>query len=82
MNTLDYLSRNSLYQATITSKSSVVALALIHANIITIEEAVRHSRLDEDYQIKHFGMVEGAHDLDEAYMYSVFSVAKTIISLS
>lgn len=65
----------------ICSKSSSIALSLIHGHI-SIEEAVRSARIDEDFQTERFGMVQGAHDLDEAYLYSVFSTAKNIVNLA
>ena len=77
---LDPLSLNSVFQSAVCSKSAAISLAVIHGHI-SIEEAVRASRIDEDYQTQHFGVVEGAHDLDEAYLYSVFSTAKTITNL-
>ena len=77
---LDPLSLNSVFQSAVCSKSAAISLAVIHDHI-SIEEAVRASRIDEDYQTQHFGVVEGAHDLDEAYLYSVFSTAKTITNL-
>ena len=78
---LDYIALNAIFQVTICSKSSAVALALIHGSLISVEEAVRLARTDEDFQTKYFGVVEGAHDLDEAYLYSVFSTAKTMVGL-
>lgn len=44
-------------------KSIVLTLALINKKI-TVEEAVKLSRLEQEYQIKHWGNVEWAHDLD------------------
>ena len=66
----------------ICSKSSAVALALIYGGHISVEEAVRLARIDEDFQTKYFGVVQGAHDLDEAYLYSVFSTAQAVVNLS
>lgn len=59
-----------------------MALSLIHGGHVSVEEAVRYSRIDEDFQTKYFGIVEGAHDLDEAYAYSVFSTAQSLVQLS
>ena len=50
--------------------------------LISIEEAVRAARIDEDFQSSVFGVVEGAHDLDEAYLYAVFATAKSVVNLS
>ena len=79
---LDFFALNALFQVTICSKSSAIALALIHGGHISVEQAVRLARIDEDFQTKYFGVVQGAHDLDEAYLYSVFSTAKSIVNLS
>ena len=49
INKLDPLSLNSVFQSAVCSKSAAISLALIH-DLITIEEAVRASRIDEDYQ--------------------------------
>ena len=76
----DPLTLNSFFQIATAAKSSTIPTLLLH-NKISIEEAVRAARMDEDFQTESFGVVEGAHDLDEAYLYSVFSTAKSIINL-
>jgi chaperone required for assembly of F1-ATPase len=50
-------------------------------NDISIREAVDIARVDENYQSKHFGRVEGAHDYDEAATLAIFATAKNIINL-
>ena len=79
---IDYMTLNALFQSTICCKSSAIAMSLILGSNTTVEQAVRYSRIDEDFQTKHFGIVEGAHDLDEAYLYTVFSTAKAFVSLA
>ncbi|XP_046889109.1 ATP synthase mitochondrial F1 complex assembly factor 2 [Hypomesus transpacificus] len=44
-------------------KSVVLALGLIDRHL-TVEQAVLLSRLEEEYQIQHWGSVEWAHDYD------------------
>lgn len=78
---LDPVSLTCLYQMAISSKSCAIALCSLYGKL-TIEEAVRASRIDEDYQIQTFGLVEGAHDLDESFLYTTFGAAKSIINLS
>ena len=39
-------------------------------------------RVDEDFQTEHFGVVQGAHDLDEMFIFTQFATAKNIINLS
>lgn len=51
-------------------------------NELSIQEAVDIARVDENYQSKHFGRVEGAHDFDEAHALATFATAKNIINLS
>lgn len=41
-----------------------------------VEEAVRLSRLEEDFQIEKFGKVEGHHDYDENTVLMNTSAAK------
>ena len=47
---LDPISLTCLYQMAISSKSCAIALCTLHGKL-AIEEAVRASRIDEDYQI-------------------------------
>ena len=44
-------------------KSLVLSLALINKTI-TVDESVRLSRLEQEFQIQKWGQVEWAHDLD------------------
>lgn len=78
---LDPISLTCLFQMAISAKSTAIALCALHGKL-TIEEAVRASRIDEDYQIQTFGLVEGAHDLDESFLYTTFGAAKSIVNLS
>ena len=56
-------------------------MAFILRDEITINEAVNIARVDENYQSKHFGKVEGAHDFDEAHTLTTFGTAKNIVNL-
>lgn len=47
---LDPIALTCLYQMAISAKSTAIALCALHGKL-TIEEAVRASRIDEDYQI-------------------------------
>jgi chaperone required for assembly of F1-ATPase len=57
-------------------------MAFLLKNDLSIHEAVEIARVDENYQSKHFGRVEGAHDFDEAATLTTFATAKNIINLS
>ncbi len=52
-------------QLTASCKSVVLATALMRGRV-TAQEALDASRLEEDYQIEDWGMVEAGHDLDIA----------------
>jgi ATP synthase F1 complex assembly factor 2 len=71
----------SLYSVTQQAKSTAIAVAFLLRNEISIREAVDIARVDENYQSKHFGRVEGAHDYDEAATLAIFATAKNIINL-
>lgn len=47
------------------SKSLVIAVALLHGRL-SVAEAVKAARLEEDFQLEDWGMVEAGHDLDIA----------------
>lgn len=57
-------------------------MSLILRNDLSIQDAVNIARVDENYQTKHFGRVEGAHDYDEAVTLSTFATAKNLVNLS
>jgi chaperone required for assembly of F1-ATPase len=78
---MDFMTLNCVFQVVNSCKSAAVALLLIHGHI-SVEQGVRASRIDEDFQTSLFGVVQGAHDLDEAFLYTQFATAKNIINLS
>lgn len=47
------------------SKSLVIAAALLHGRL-SVAEGVSAARLEENYQLEDWGMVEAGHDLDIA----------------
>lgn len=71
----------SLYTIAQQAKSTAIALSFLLKEELSIEEAVNIARVDENYQTKHFGRVEGAHDYDEANTLVTFATAKNIINL-
>jgi chaperone required for assembly of F1-ATPase len=70
-----------LYSVAISAKSTAIALSFIMRDELSIQEAVDISGVDENYQSKHFGKVEGAHDFDEAHTLTTFGTAKNIVNL-
>jgi len=60
---MDAFSLTALQGATLESKSLVLSLAYI-ARIIDLEQMVAASRLEEEFQVEIWGVVEGGHDMD------------------
>lgn len=57
-------------------------MALIARGDLTLQEALNIARCDENYQTKNFGIVEGAHDYDEAHTMTTFATAKTLVNFA
>lgn len=64
-----------------TVKSVILTLAAA-ARIISIEEAVRQSRLEEDYQVSHWGSVEWFHDHNKYDLQSRLAAAILFVHLN
>eukprot|EP00879_Flechtneria_rotunda_P009007 GHRR01009430.1.p1 GENE.GHRR01009430.1~~GHRR01009430.1.p1 ORF type:complete len:397 (+),score=186.38 GHRR01009430.1:440-1630(+) len=62
------------------SKSVVIAAALLH-NRVTIGQAVAAARVEEDFQLEDWGMVEAGHDLDIADMQTRMGAPTVFIKL-
>lgn len=78
---LDPVALCCMFQIAAASQSSIIAWLLVNGHF-TPEEAVKAARIEEDYQTSKNGMVEGAHDLDEANLGATFSTAKTIVNFA
>ncbi|CDW74897.1 atp12-domain-containing protein [Stylonychia lemnae] len=78
---LDQFAVSSIYAISQSCKSTAIALSFILRDELDIQDAVNIARVDENYQSKHFGKVEGAHDFDEAHTITTFSTAKNIVNL-
>ncbi|CAD8155071.1 unnamed protein product [Paramecium pentaurelia] len=61
-------------------KSAILALQIWN-NQIDIQEAIKLSRIEEDYQISKYGQVEGHHDFDENTIYYQLKAAKLFAQL-
>jgi ATP synthase mitochondrial F1 complex assembly factor 2 len=62
------------------SKSTAIGIALIDG-FLSIEEAVRVSKFEQNYQTEESGEVEGVHDVSESYEIMIFSAAKNLVNL-
>lgn len=60
----DDISMHGFVYAVDTIKSVILAIACLDQRI-TVEDAVRLSRLEEEYQLKYWSRVEWAHDLSK-----------------
>lgn len=75
LNEFDHYTLLSIFTIAQSTKSTVVALALLN-EAISLEDAILVTRLEEIYQQKFFGVVKGAHDYDEARTISDVAAAK------
>ena len=70
----------ALETAVTVTKSVAIGLSLIDG-FVSIEEALKSSRTEEDYQEKLYGRVEGHHDLEEAQSLMLLSAARVLTQL-
>ena len=61
-------------------KSVVISLALLH-RFIDMDQAVAAARVDEEYNIDMWGLVEGGHDVDRANVSVQVATASTLLWL-
>lgn len=69
-----------MYTVATTTKSTMLSIALLN-DFISIEEAVESGYLEDIYQHKAFGEVQGNHDYDTNRSISDIAACKTIINL-
>ena len=67
MESLSDFQLQALFLFTNVCKSLTIGLALVHGRL-SIDDAVAAARLEEEYQIAQWGMVEGGHDVDRAHI--------------
>lgn len=80
LNSYDPFVITSLFSVAAAAKSTGIALALIVKGNLALQDALNIARCDENFQTKHFGVVEGAHDFDEAHTLTTFATAKTLVN--
>lgn len=71
----------ALEAVSVTTKSVAIALALFDG-IITLQQAVDCSRIEDNLQAAEFGKVEGIHDVNDCYELMVLAAAKNIVNLT
>lgn len=65
MNGLDSWDLACLESLSAAARSVLIGVAQMHG-IVTPESALKLARLEENYQMEEWGLVEGGHDIDEA----------------
>ena len=78
---LDPMALCCLFNAAAASQSTLIPLLFLNDHL-SLEEALRAARIEEDYQTSKNGVVQGAHDLDEANLAATFGTAKTIVNFA
>jgi len=79
-NSLDNYGIVALEAASTISRSVGIALALLDGHL-SIGDALKCARVEEDLQIEEFGMVEGSHDIDEVNSKMILAASKNLVSL-
>ncbi|PNH03195.1 T-complex protein 1 subunit zeta, partial [Tetrabaena socialis] len=77
---LDHWHLAAAEQLTVTSKSLVLAAALLRGHLGP-EAALAASRLEEDFQAEEWGRVEAGHDLDETDLRSRITAPSLFVRL-
>lgn len=77
----NYNAIHGFFYAVNALKSVILTLATIE-RLITVEEAVKLSRLEEEFQISHWGNIEWSHDLDKYDLQSRVAAAVLFVHLN
>lgn len=78
LNSYDLEALHGFTYAVDTLKSIILTFALIKQHI-SVEKAVLLSRLEEEYQMEHWGRVEWAHDLSQQELQARLAAATLFI---
>lgn len=70
----------ALETAVTSAKSTALGLCLIDG-FLPVKTVLKLSRLEEEYQIRLFGKVEGAHDLEETQTLMLLASARVLTQL-
>ncbi len=68
----------AMFMFTTVCKSLSIGFALLHGEI-SIEDGVSAARLEEEYQIEQWGMVEGGHDVDRVHIAVQVSSGRVLL---
>jgi ATP synthase F1 complex assembly factor 2 len=77
---MDAFELTATFNAAASAKSLLIGMSLIR-NVISIDEATRAARTEEDASIEEWGLVEGGHDVDQADIVVRLAAPRTMMSL-
>ncbi|CAN0442791.1 unnamed protein product [Pylaiella littoralis] len=80
LESLDEWGLAAVQSVTMECKSLVIALALLFRKT-TVEKAFDAARLEEEYNVERWGMIEGGHDMDRGNTSLALTAASTLIWL-
>jgi ATP synthase F1 complex assembly factor 2 len=80
LDAMDAFELTATFNACASAKSLLIGLALVRG-AITVEEATRAARAEEDFQTEEWGLVEGGHDVDAADVSVRLRAPRAMMSL-
>eukprot|EP00904_Undaria_pinnatifida_P006513 jgi/Undpi1/2992/HiC_scaffold_14.g06369.m1 len=80
LESLDEWALSAVQSVTMECKSLLIALALVLRKT-TAEKAFDAARLEEEYNVERWGMIEGGHDMDRANTTLTLTAASTLMWL-
>ena len=77
---MDPFELTATFNAAASAKSLLTGMALIRG-AIDVEQAEMSARVEEDFQIDEWGLVEGGHDIDKADIAVRLAAPRALMSL-
>ena len=77
---MDPFELTATFNASASAKSLLTGMALIRG-VIDVKQAARSARVEEDFQVDKWGLVEGGHDIDQADIAVRLAAPRALMSL-
>ena len=77
---MDSFELTATFNASASAKSLLTGMALIRG-VIDVKHAARSARVEEDFQVDKWGLVEGGHDIDQADIAVRLAAPRALMSL-
>ena len=77
---MDPFELTATFNASASAKSLLTGMALIRG-VIDVKHAARSARVEEDFQVDKWGLVEGGHDIDQADIAVRLAAPRALMSL-